>query len=305
MSAPSLLVLAAGMGSRYGGIKQLDPVGTAGEVILHYSIYDALRAGFGKVVFIIRHDIESDFRTTVLDRIRSDVPVEIAYQELDSVPGTEVPAGRKKPWGTAHAVLCAREVLDRPFAVINADDYYGVDVYNDVAGFLNQADPESTDFAMAGYRLDNTLSEHGSVSRGVCEVNGNGYLERIEEHVRIEREGRRIISRQPDAEPVGLSADSTVSMNFFCLTPAVFEYLDQSFRSFLAERDDASTGEIYLPAVIGERVAAEECSVKVLPTDSKWFGVTYQEDKPRVVDQFRLLSRQNVYPSPLWKERRL
>jgi NDP-sugar pyrophosphorylase family protein len=304
MSAPSLLVLAAGMGSRYGGIKQLDPVGSAGEVILHYSIYDALRAGFGKVVFIIRHGIESDFRTAVLDRLPSDIPVEIAYQELDSVPGTTVPVGRKKPWGTAHAVLCAREALDSPFAVINADDYYGVDVYNDVAGFLRQVDQGSTDFAMAGYRLENTLSEHGSVSRGVCEVNGDGYLESIEEHVRIEREGRRIISRRPDAEPVELAADSTVSMNFFCLTPAVFGYLDAAFRTFLSNRDDPSTGEIYLPGAIGEMVAEGTCSVKVLPTESEWFGVTYQEDKPRVVDQFRLLSRQKVYPSPLWKQGR-
>lgn len=299
---PVLVVMAAGMGSRYGGIKQIEPVGPNGEAIIDYSIYDAVKAGFSEVVFIIRKAIEDDFKNYIGSRFSDKIKVSYCFQQLDSeLPdGFEIPEGRQKPWGTAQAVLCARNAVKAPFVVINADDFYGSDSFRKTAEYLRSVSVDSTEFAMAGYPILNTLSDFGSVSRGICSVDREGYLSAIEEHVKISREEGKVISRQPGKEEQELTGNETVSMNFWCLTPVVFEYLNDYFKEFLAERGGELKSEIYLPMVLGDMTDKGISTVKVIKTESDWFGVTYKEDKPLVAENIGKLIQNGVYPSPLW-----
>lgn len=291
----TLVVLAAGMGSRYGGLKQVDPMGPSGETVLDYSVYDAMRAGFGRVLFIIRRDFEAEFRAVIGARFANRIQVDYVFQELDALPaGHVLPAGRTKPWGTGHAVWCAREALDGPFAVVNADDFYGAGSFVRLAVFLRascevRANPP--EFAMVGFQLANTLSEHGAVSRGVCSVGGDGILNGIEEHTGILAEevgpGRRY------------APDTIVSMNCWGFAPAFLGLLDARWRAFLAMNGTAEKTEFYLPFAVNDLLASREASVHVLPTDDQWFGVTYREDKPRVQAAIAALVATGAYPSPL------
>ena len=290
--------MAAGMGSRYGGLKQIDPVGPSGETIIDYSIFDAMRAGFGKLVFIIRKDIEQAFKETVGARFEKRIPVEYVYQELDKLPaGFSVPEGRTKPWGTTQAVLLAEDTIKEPFAVINADDFYGAESYKVLAEHLKSGSP---DYAMVGFILRNTLSDFGSVARGVCRVNAEGFLERIEEMTSIERDGQGAKNTAPDGKSTPLSGDEAVSMNYWGFTPHIFPQLREVFERFLQKNSKELKSESYIPNAVGELVAAGKARVKVLHSNDPWFGVTYREDRPRVVDSIRALVDKGVYPSALW-----
>lgn len=297
----SLVVLAAGMGSRYGGLKQIDPVGPSGETVLDYAVFDALRAGFTRVVFVIRRDFEALFREQIGARYAGRATVDYVFQSIDALPpGFTPPAGREKPWGTGHAVWCARDALDGNFAVINADDFYGADSFAQLARFLDpaagQPAPSLNDrlahFAMVGFRLANTLSEHGMVSRGVCTVDGSGALQTIVEQTGIA------------AEEVGAgrkyAGETVVSMNCWGFTPALSAGLDVQFREFLAARGAELKSEFYLPAAVSTMIARKEATVSVLPTESAWFGVTYRDDKPRVEAAIAELVRVGRYPARLW-----
>ena len=298
----TLLVLAAGMGSRYGGLKQVDPMGPSGETLLDYSVFDALRAGFERIVFIIRRDIEAEFREKIGSRYKVDVVVDYVFQQLDLLPsGFSVPSDRKKPWGTAHAIWCAREAVTEPFAAINADDYYGCETYKVIGCFLKSAAPKSPRFAMAGYRLDHTLSEHGSVARGVCQVDANGKLITISECTGIERIGGEILQKEADGSVRKFHGDEPVSMNFWGLTPAVFPLIEDQLAAFLSTRSSDPKAEYYIPVAIGEMIARGQATLDVLPTDAEWFGVTYREDKPKVMQALKRLHSEGVYPTTLWK----
>lgn len=296
---PTLLVLAAGMGSRYGGLKQLDPVGPGGETLLDYSVHDALRAGFGRVVFLIRRDIETEFREKVGARYAGKIAVDYAFQQLDALPGGHVPpAGRAKPWGTAHAIWCARHAVDTPFAAINADDFYGADAFRRIGEFLRTTATGAgrpATFAMAGYRLDKTLSEHGTVARGICEVGADGLLRRIEELTDI--------VRHPDGAIISdgrvIAGDTPVSMNFWGFTPQVFVFLEKVLCEFLARNVTSEKAEHYIPSAVAEMIAAGDATVRVLPTDADWFGVTYRDDRPAVVESLRRLVGEGAYPERL------
>lgn len=271
----TLLVLAAGMGSRYGGLKQIDPVGPSGETVLDYAVFDAIRAGFTRVVFVIRREFEAVFREQVGAKYTERIKIDYVFQSVDSLPeGFQVPAGREKPWGTGHAVWCAREVVRENFAVINADDFYGADSFTQLAGFL--AASQGTQFAMVGFKLANTLSEHGAVSRGICSVNRDGTLLGV-----VEETG---ITPAQVGHGKKYSGDEIVSMNCWGFTPTLFAGLDEELRTFLdaaIARADAKT-EFYLPAAVSTLIQRDAARVRVLPTVSQWFGVTYREDKPRV-----------------------
>jgi UTP-glucose-1-phosphate uridylyltransferase len=286
------------MGSRYGGLKQIDPVGPAGETIIDYSIYDALRAGFGKLVFVIRHDFERQFRETVGVRFEQRVGVEYVHQELDKLPpGFAVPAGRTKPWGTTHAILLAEGAIREPFAAINADDFYGAQAYRLLAEHLTSGTP---DYAMVGFILRNTLSEFGSVARGVSRVDENHYLKSIVEMMKIEPDGGGAKNTGADGKTIKLTGDEAVSMNFWGFTPAVFGQLRAQFTAFLKTSGQEQKSECYIPATVGELVTAGQAKVKVLRTNDSWFGVTYREDRPRVVESIRTLITRGDYPEKLW-----
>jgi hypothetical protein len=298
MSKPTLLVLAAGMGSRYGGLKQIDPVGPAGETIIDYSIFDALRAGFGKLVFVIRHDIEQQFREIVGSRFEKRIPVEYVFQELDKLPpGFAVPAGRTKPWGTAHAILMAEPAIKEPFAAINADDFYGRRAYTVMAGHLNSGSP---DYAMVGFTLKNTLSENGTVARGVSKTDANHYLTSIVEMMKIEHDGNGAKNTEPDGKVVPLTGDEPVSMNFWGFTPALFPQLREEFDKFLRRAGGEQKSECYIPVTVGELVNSGRARVKVLRSPDSWIGVTYREDRPVVVEGIRKLIVKGEYPEKLW-----
>lgn len=298
MATPTLLVMAAGMGSRYGGLKQIDPVGPNGETIIDYSIYDAMRAGFGKLVFVIRKDIEQPFKETVGARFEKKIPVEYVFQELENLPpGFTVPTGRTKPWGTTQAVLMAEDKIREPFAVINADDFYGAESYRVLAEQLKSG---SQDYSMVGFVLRNTLSDFGSVARGVCRVSDSGYLERIEELTNIERDNDGAKNTAPDGAVTKLSGNEPVSMNFWGFTPAIFPQLRTVFHNFLQRSGNELKTESYVPAAIGELITAGQANVKVLRSNDSWFGVTYREDRPRVVDSIRTLVDAGKYPAALW-----
>jgi UTP-glucose-1-phosphate uridylyltransferase len=298
MTKPTLLVLAAGMGSRYGGLKQIDPVGPAGETIIDYSIFDALRAGFGKLVFVIRKDIEPAFKEMVGARFEKRIAVEYAFQELDKLPpGFSLPAGRTKPWGTTHAILMAEKVIKEPFAAINADDFYGQHAYQLLAQHLRSG---SLDYAMVGFILKNTLSDFGSVARGVCRVDDHNYLQTVDEMMKIERDGAAAKNTAADGKVTPLTGDEAVSMNFWGFTPAIFPQLNAAFDTFLKKSGGEQKSECYIPSTVNDLVVAGQAKVKVLRTPDSWFGVTYREDRPTVVENIRKLIAHGDYPEKLW-----
>ena len=300
----TLFVLAAGMGSRYGGLKQIDPMTSHGEFIIDFSVFDAIRAGFNRVVFIIKEENYETFRETIGDRLEGKIQVEYAFQSLDKcVPAEMIPAGRTKPWGTFHALLCAKDLLYEPFAVINADDFYGADAYATVAKFLRNAEKKSKNhsFAMVGYRLGNTLTDAGSVARGVCRME-NGMLKSIQECTKIYKipEGARY--EDENGVDVILPPDTPVSMNFWGFTPEIFDTAEKYFRDFLAaDKKDPLKAECYLPTVVGQMLNDGLCDVTVLETTAQWYGVTYHEDKASVIEKIRALVAAGEYPDGLWK----
>lgn len=291
--------MAAGMGSRYGGLKQIDPVGPHGETIIDYSIYDAMRAGFGKLVFIIRKDIEGPFKETVGARFENRIPVEYAYQELDKLPaGFTVPEGRTKPWGTTQAVLMAEDLIHEPFAVINADDFYGAEAYKVMADHLKSGSP---DYAMVGFTLRNTLSDFGSVARGVAQVNSDGFMTGIQELTKVERDGNGAKNTDDASNVTDLTGDEPVSMNFWGFTPKVFGQLHDVFNRFLEKSGKEMKTESYVPTAVNELLAAGQAKVKVLRSADPWFGVTYREDRQHVVDSIGEQVKSGKYEAPLWK----
>jgi Nucleotidyl transferase len=296
MTKPTLLVLAAGMGSRYGGLKQIDPVGAHGETIIDYSIYDAMRASFGKIVFVIRRDIEEPFKKIVGARFEKKIPVEYVFQELTQLPpGFSVPPTRTKPWGTGQAILLAADVIREPFAAINADDFYGANSFRALAEHLCS----SADFAMVGFTLRNTLSEFGSVARGVCQTTADGFLEGVTELTKIEREGAGAKAVSADGNVLPMTGDETVSMNMWGFTPALFAPLRERFIEFLKRHGAEEKSEFYIPAAVNEIVRAGSAQVKVLRSPDAWFGVTYREDRPFVVEGIRRLVARGDYPDTL------
>jgi UTP-glucose-1-phosphate uridylyltransferase len=298
MVTPTLLVLAAGMGSRYGGMKQIDPVGPDGETIMDYSIFDARRAGFGKVVFVIRKEIEKPFKETIGTRFEKRIAVEYAFQELAKLaPGFSLPEGRTKPWGTTHAILMAAGVIHEPFAVINADDFYGTGSFAALARHFQSGSP---DCAMVGYVLRNTLSEFGAVARGVCQVSGDGFLEQVVERKSIERDGKNIVDTDSAGQVTRLSGDEVVSMNMWGFTPQIFPLLRDRFQRFLQQNASDLKAECYIPTTVNELLGSGQARVKVLRCADSWFGVTYREDRPRAVDSIRRLIEGGYYPKRLW-----
>ena len=298
---PTLLVLAAGMGSRYGGLKQIDPMGPAGETILDYSVFDAIRAGFGKVVFIIRPDFADAFKQQIVPKFAGKIAVDFAYQTLDKLPaGFSVPAGREKPWGTTHAILCAKGVVKENFAVINADDFYGRDSYAQLAKFLTATAPTSSEFSMVGFTLKNTLSEHGSVARGVSVVDANGFLTHIDEKTKIFKTATGAENREEGKPVQPLTGNEPASMNMWGFTPKLFDHLDRVFHEFLVKSGTEMKSECFIPMTVGQLVTEKHASVKVLRTDSAWFGVTYKEDKPIVQESLSKLIKAGEYPNNLW-----
>lgn len=306
MKETALVVMAAGIGSRFGGgIKQLEPVGPSGEIIMDYAIYDAIEAGFNKVVFIIRRDLEKDFKEIIGNRIEKLLPVAYAYQEMDDLPaGFTVPEGRKKPWGTGQAVLAAKKVLDCPFVVINADDYYGKEALVKVHEFLVSDAPASDkmQFCMAGFILGNTLSDNGAVTRGICEVSEDGYLTDVVETGGIERNADGDVICERDGGIIKVSDKCHVSMNMWGFTTEILDVLEEGFVEFLKEMkpEEGMKKEYLLPGVVGDLLKDGRASVAVLETNDKWFGVTYKEDKQSVVDSFRKLTDAGVYPEKLF-----
>lgn len=302
---PVLVVMAAGMGSRYGGLKQIDKLGPNGEVIIDYSLYDAHRAGFDKVVFIIKHAIENDFKEIINRGAGKHMEVAYAFQEVADIPeGFSVPEERVKPWGTGHAILSAKDLIDGPFAVINADDYYGPGVFKTIYEYLSNAeDTDKYDYCMAGYKLKNTMSETGSVARGVC-VAENGYLKRIDERTDIRKMDGTIKFTEDGGQTfTEVDPDSTVSMNFFGFTPSILKELEERFPAALENilKTNPIKGEFYIPIVSSELIVEGKANMKVLPCNDKWFGVTNKEDRPIVVESFKRLTEEGVYPVDLWK----
>lgn len=296
---PTLLILAAGMASRYGSMKQTEGFGPSGETIMDYSIYDAIRAGFGKVVFIIREDFADAFKASFEPKLKGKIQTEYVYQSLQSLVGDfSVPASRIKPWGTAHAVLCAKEVIKEPFAVINADDYYGSDAFEKASAFLkSECNPEQ--HAIIGYQLSKTLSENGTVSRGVCELDANKNLVSIAERTKIYAEGDRIVYEDAEGKHA-VPFDSSVSMNFWCFDDSVFYLTSKMFKKFLAQYGQEEKSEFFIPIVADEFIKEELGTIQVIPTSSQWFGVTYKEDAPGVQQSIDALVASGEYPQSLW-----
>ena len=295
---PTLLVLAAGMGSRFGGLKQIEPIGPHGETILDYSIYDALRAGFAKAVFVLRREIEETFRSTIAARFEDRVAVDFVFQEIDNLPsGFIPPPGRTKPWGTAHAVLMAANAIHEPFAVINADDFYGPESYRLLGQQLKSG---TNDYAMVGFLLRNTLSTFGSVARGLCQVSPQGFLQGVEELTHIEPRDGHAVNTSPSGITC-LTGDETVSMNMWGFTPRIFPQLQTEFQSFLELHAASLKSECYLPTAVNALIQSKQAQVKVLRTPDAWFGVTYREDHPRVVESIRQRIRDGHYPERLWQ----
>jgi choline kinase len=304
MSEPALIVMAAGIGSRYGGLKQIEPVGPNGEILLDYSVYDAKRSGFGKIIFVINRQMELAFRERIEQSLGKYCEIEYVYQDLDNLPdGFQVPQGRVKPWGTAHAVLSCQKVVDSHFAVINADDFYGRSAYQALSEFLQKAQAQDSvsTFCMVGYQLENTLTEHGYVSRGVCSVDQRGDLIEVRERIRIQKINGKIKYCEQDQNWIDIPADSIVSVNFWGFTSDFFEELEIRFREFLVEyQDHQATAEFFLPEVINDLLKERIASVKVLPTQEHWFGVTYQEDADGVKRAIQNMVDKGVYPKKLW-----
>jgi len=297
---PTLFILAAGMGSRYGGLKQLDGLGPNGETIMDYSVFDALRAGFGKIVFVIRKDFEADFREKVLSKYADKVACEVCFQAIDKVPeGCTFNPERTKPWGTNHAVLMGKDVIHEPFAVINADDFYGKESFRVLADYLCSVEGTEGRYCMVGYRVCNTLSENGSVSRGVCSTDADGCLTDVVERTKIEKKDGRIVFTE-DGVDTPLEPNTPVSMNMWGFTPEYFRYSEDGFRAFLAAKGQELKSEYYIPTLVNDLIGAGKASCKVLDTPSKWFGVTYAEDRPQVVAKINQLIANGDYPAKLF-----
>lgn len=298
---PTLLILAAGLGSRYGGLKQMDPIGPSGEAIMDYSIFDAIKAGFGKIVFVIRRDIEADFKELFLDKLFPFVAVDYVFQDLDMLPdGIPMPENRKKPWGTGHAMLVAEEKIEGPFAVINADDYYGPLSYKVMADFLNNNSEKENLFSMVGFQLDKTLSEFGHVARGVCETNNKQFLVSIEERLNITKGSQGIYYLNESDEQVPLTGKETVSMNFWGFRQNVFKYLNEYFRDFMEEFGSRPKKEFFIPLAVTRLIESQKAGFQVLQSGESWFGVTYKDDKPRVIKEVLTRVDKGIYPKKLW-----
>ena len=310
MNKPVLVVMAAGMGSRYGGLKQIDPVGGHGQLIIDYSIYDARRAGFETVVFVIKHEIEETFKAAIGDRLSRIINVKYACQQLDDLPeGYSVPEGRVKPWGTCHAVLAARKVVDGPFAVINSDDYYGPQAYREIFDYLSAHEdtPDHYEFAMVGYKLGNTVTENGHVARGICTEDGDHCLREVVEHTHIEQQGENARYTEDGGKTwTQVSGDAIVSMNMWGFTRSFLTEAQARFPAFLdrALAEDPLKGEYFLPGVVSSLLEEGRARVKVLRSADKWHGVTYQEDKPGVVAALAQMTADGLYPEDLWGDRK-
>lgn len=298
---PTLFVLAAGMGSRYGGLKQLDGVGPNGETIMDYSIYDAINAGFGKLVFVIRKSFEDEFKEKIVDKYVKKIPVELVYQELDKLPeGFALHPDRVKPWGTNHAVMMGKEVIREPFAVINADDFYGRESFKILAGFLNTLENSENNYCMVGYRVGNTLSESGIVARGICETDEERNLCGVVERTQVKRLEGAVKYLDESGNWIAIDDNTPVSMNMWGFTPDYFLHSDDYFISFLKENSGNLKAEFFIPLLVNYLVVNKISSVKVLDTPSKWFGVTYADDRPSVVAKLQELVEEGIYHSPLW-----
>ena len=295
---PTLVVLAAGMGSRYGGLKQIDKLGPSGQAILQYSCFDAARAGFGKVVFVIRRDIEKDFKEVIISKVSKSIPCEYCFQDKDDLPaGFTLPEGREKPWGTAHAVLAARKNVTEPFAVINADDFYGKEAYQTIADYFKTLSKDvNNQYYMVGYPVKNTLSEYGTVSRGICNTDANGNLTTVVERTKIIREDGKIVFIEDDKK-TEIAENTPVSMNFWGFTPSFFKHLEEYFKEFLKENIDKPKAEFLIPWVVDQLIKTQAAQTKVLTSDAQWFGVTYKEDRPAVVQKFKDLTDKGEYPA--------
>ena len=302
MIKPTLLVLAAGMGSRYGSLKQMDGVGPNGEAIIDYSVYDAIRAGFGKVVFVIRHSFEADFKEVFnAERFGRKIEVEYVFQELDYLPeGFTLPEGRVKPWGTNHAVMMAAKAINEPFAVINADDFYGRTAYATIGDYLKQLANSEGRYCMVGYQVSKTLSENGTVSRGVCTVDDEGNLRGMVERTQIERVNGTIVFHDGGADEP-LAEDTPVSMNLFGFTPDYFVHTENYFKQWFAENEDHLKGEFYIPTMVNKLIADGTSELRVLRSDAQWHGVTYKEDKPALVEAIKNYIASGKYPEKLWE----
>lgn len=300
---PTLLILAAGLGSRYGSLKQMDKLGPSGETLLEYSVFDAIRAGFGKVVFVIRKDIEADFKESIFHKIAGRIAVDYVFQELNGLPdGYSVPADRVKPWGTGHAILVAAEKVKEPFAVINADDFYGPGSFKLLADFLtSSAIASGKTYSMVGFRLEKTLSEFGFVSRGVCTFDKDDNLHSATEKTQIERTDKGIESKLADGSVEMLDPQSLVSMNCWGFAPSLFEHLLNGFREFLDQNIQNPKAEFYIPFLVNELIEKNKVNVKVLKGNDEWFGMTYKQDRELAAGKIQALIQQGVYPSSLWK----
>ena len=297
---PTLFILAAGMGSRYGGLKQLDGLGPNGETIMDYSVFDAMRAGFGKVVFVIRKDFEEDFRNVVLSKYADHVPCEVCFQGIDNLPeGFTRNPERTKPWGTNHAVLMAKDLIKEPFMVINADDFYGKESFEVMAKFLLDVNGQEGKYCMAGYRVGNTLSEHGTVSRGVCATDKMGFLTDVVERTAIENKNGHVVY-QDNGVDVEIPFETPVSMNMWGFTPEYFTYAEEAFKAFLTENSQELKAEFYIPTLVNDMIKSGKATCQVLDTAAKWFGVTYADDRQMVVDKIQALVDAGVYPDKLF-----
>lgn len=300
MKKPVLVIMAAGMGSRYGGLKQLDGLGPSGETIMDYSVYDALRAGFGKIVFVIRHDFEQEFRDKIISKYEGHVPVEVVFQDINTLPeGFSPNPERSKPWGTNHAVLMGKEAIREPFGVINADDYYGADSFRILGDFLRSVKDRKNSYCMIGFNIENTLSENGGVSRGLCEVDSDGFLSGVKECHGIERKEGRLIQVE-EGENVPFPENASVSMNMWGFTPDYFDYSEKAFVEFLKEHGNDLKTEFYIPSVVNDLINNGTVTLKVEQTPNRWFGVTYAADREATVAQFKKLVEEGLYPTPLF-----
>lgn len=306
MSKAALVVMAAGMGSRYGGLKQIDPVGPNGEIILDYSVYDAVKAGFDKIVFVIKHEIEEDFKQVMAGKFEGIVDVEYAFQDINNLPdGFTVPEGRVKPWGTGHAVLSCKDIVDGPFAVINADDFYGRETFKLIYDELTaeKQDNGKYHYCMVGFKIENTLTENGTVARGVCEADGDGYLTGIVERTKIAKNDGRIMFTEDGEAWTEIAEGTTVSMNCWGFSPDILDELESRFASFLeSSKDNMLKCEYFLPFVVDDILKEGKADVRVLSTNEKWYGVTYKEDREAVVNALKAKVLSGEYPEKLWSK---
>ena len=298
---PTLLILAAGLGSRYGSLKQIDRIGPSGERIIDYSVYDAVRAGFGKIVYVIRKSFEEEFREVIIASLPNEIETEYVFQELDSIEtNIKINPNREKPWGTGHALLTASSAINNSFAVINADDFYGADSFKLAYQFLSNGNDDSTEHSLIGYKLINTMSDYGSVSRGVCETDSSNYIISITERTEIKKNDGKIIFKDSDNSWKQLTGSEIISMNMFAFKQSIFQKFEESFKTFLDKYGNELKTEFYLPSVIDELIKSKNGKVKVSETTEQWFGLTYQEDKEIVIKKINSLVKQEKYPVKLW-----